>query len=154
MPKDMLIQKSVIINKPSFEVYEYLRYSAHQNEFSVWNMADPNQKITSIGTDGQVGYIYSWDSDQKNVGAGSQEIINLIDGQQIEYKLDFKRPMKNTAFSKFVIQKISDNKTEVSWDFRGPTKFPMSLFTFILKRILGKDIATSLENLKVRLEKA
>ncbi|MBK8682406.1 MAG: hypothetical protein IPN31_10985 [Bacteroidetes bacterium] len=60
--------------------------------------------------------------------------------------------MKNTAQSKFIIESVSENQTKVSWDFRGPTKFPMSLFKGLIAKMLGKDIAKSLENLKAKLE--
>ena len=152
MGKEMLIEKSIIIDRPQNEVFNYLKYTKNQNQFSVWNMKDPNQKVSEKGTDGTVGFVYSWDSQNKNVGAGSQEIKKLVENETIEYELRFERPMKNIAKSKFVISEISGSQTQVTWDFRGPTKFPMSLFSGIFKKMLGKDISTSLENLKKKLE--
>jgi hypothetical protein len=61
--------------------------------------------------------------------------------------------MKNTGTSKFILESITSDQTKVIWDFRGPTKFPMSLFAGLFKKMLGKDITQSLENLKTRLEK-
>ena len=148
----MLIEKSIIIDRPKNEVFNYLKYIKNQNQYSVWNMKDPNQKVSEKGTDGTVGFVYSWDSQNKNVGAGSQEIIKLVDDETIEYELRFERPMKNIAQSKFVVSVISNLQTQVIWDFRGPTKFPMSLFSGIFKKMLGKDISKSLENLKKKLE--
>ena len=152
MAKDMFIHKSIVIDKPRQEVYDYLKFSLNQNKFSVWNMTDPNQKVTTQGKDGTVGFVYTWDSENKNVGAGSQEIKALEEGERIEYELRFERPMKNVAKSEFHLMAINEDQTEVSWDFRGPTKFPMSLFKGIFQRMLGKDLAQSLENLKGVLE--
>lgn len=152
MAKDMIIEKSVIIDKPKSEVFDFLKFIRNQNQFSVWNMKDPNQQTTEQGTDGTVGYIYTWDSKDKNVGAGAQEIKAIEEGEKIEYELRFERPMKNTAQSKISLESISENQTKVTWDFRGPTKFPMSLFKGLIAKMLGKDIAKSLENLKGKLE--
>ncbi|HET8963439.1 MAG TPA: SRPBCC family protein [Chitinophagales bacterium] len=152
MAKDMHIEKSVIINTPKSEVFNFVKLIKNQNQFSVWNMKDPNQKTTEQGTDGTVGYIYTWDSKDKNVGAGAQEIIAIEEGEKIEYELRFERPMKNTAQSKFIFKSISNDQTKVIWDFRGPTKFPMSLFKGLFEKMLGKDLAKSLENLKTKLE--
>ena len=51
------------------------------------------------GTDGQVGFIYSWDSQNKNVGAGEQEITGIEEGHKIDFELRFKRPMEQSASS-------------------------------------------------------
>jgi hypothetical protein len=152
MAKGMNIGKSVVINRPANEIFEYLRFVKNQDEFSVWNMRDPEQKVSTQGTDGQPGFIYSWDSKDKSVGAGSQELINLVDGQKIEYELRFERPMKNTSQSFFTINPVSPVQTEVSWNFHGPSKFPMSLFKGIFQKMLGKDMSQSLQNLKEKLE--
>ena len=152
MAKEMKIEKSVTINKPLEEVFDYLKITRNQEKFSVWNMKDPGKKVTSSGTDGTVGYIYSWDSKDKNVGAGSQEIKQIVDNEKIVYEVRFDRPMKNVAETKFILRKVSESRTEVTWSFSGPTKFPMSLLAPLFKKMLEKDILTGLENLKKNLD--
>lgn len=61
--------------------------------------------------------------------------------------------MQNTAVSSFILDKIGENNTSVTWAFRSPTKFPMSLFMPIFKNMLGKQLNTGLQNLKELLEK-
>lgn len=153
MPKELIIEKNIVINKNIDDVFNYLKQTKNQDNFSVWNMKDPNMKKTYSGTDGTTGFIYSWDSKDKNVGAGSQEITNVVNNSRIDYELRFERPMKNTGISSFVLNKIDDNTTAVSWNFISPTKFPFSLFAPILKNMLGKQISTSLQNLKSIMEK-
>ena len=152
MAKDLYVEKSVVISRPAEKIYDFLKLMENQNEFSVWVMKDQNKKTTLQGTDGTVGSIYSWDSKDKNVGAGSQQIINMVNDQLIEYDLKFERPMKNMAKARFSLKPITAEQTEVKWDFKGPTKFPMSLFKGIFQNMLGKDMAKSLSNLKVKLE--
>lgn len=153
MPKEIFVEKNVIINQSNDVVFNFLKFVRNQDKFSVWNMADPNQKITEKGVDGTVGYSYSWDSENKRVGAGTQEIKHILEQEKIEYELRFVRPMKNIGYSTFTFHKISDSQCKVVWTFKGPTKFPMSLFKGVFQRMLGKDLQKSLGNLKVILEK-
>ncbi len=149
----MKIEKSIIINKSSRLVFDYLKMTRNQDNFSVWNMADPKMKKSYIGTDGKVGFKYSWDSILKNVGAGEQEIAAIDDGKSIDYTIRFSRPMQNTGKTRFQITSLGIDNTSVAWTFDSPSRFPMSLFSPIFKRMLGKDLATGLQNLKVILEK-
>ncbi len=149
----MKIEKTIEIKKSSGLVFDYLKMTRNQDNFSVWNMADPNMKKNHKGTDGTVGFLYSWDSTMKNVGAGEQEIIALEEGKSIEYAIRFTRPMQNTGKTKFLITNQGDNGSVVTWIFDSPSKFPMSLFSPIFKRMLGKDLEKGLINLKNILEK-
>lgn len=149
----MRIEKSIEINRVSDFVFDYLKTTRNQDNFSVWNMTDPDMKKDYKGTDGTVGFSYSWDSKMKNVGAGEQEITAIEEGKGIEYLVRFSRPMKNTGKSKFQIIPSGNGKTSVVWIFDTPSKFPMSLFSPIFRRMLGKDLEKSLTNLKNILEK-
>jgi uncharacterized membrane protein len=153
MAKEMIIEKSIVINKPRQKVYDYLRFTRNMDNYSVWNMADHDKKTTFTGADGTVGFIYTWDSKLKNVGAGSQETVKLQEGEKIEFEVRFERPMKNTGISNFLLSDRGNNQTSVIWTFSSPTKFPMSLLMPVFRKMLSKDIASSLGNLKGILEK-
>ena len=149
----MKIEKSIIINKSSGLVFDYLKMTRNQDNFSVWNMADPNMRKSYKGIDGKVGFKYSWDSTLKNVGAGEQEIAAIEDGKSIEYAIRFSRPMQNTGKTRFQIKSLGNDNSSVTWTFDSPSRFPMSLFSPIFKRMLGKDLEKGLHNLKFILEK-
>ena len=148
----MRIEKSIEIRKNSNLVFDYLKFTKNQDNFSVWNMTDPGMDKKYQGTDGTVGFIYSWDSTIKNVGAGAQKITGITDGKSIDYEIKFLRPMQNTGKSRFEIISTGLGVSTVRWIFDSPSKFPMSLFTPIFKRMLGKDIEKGLANLKAILE--
>lgn len=154
MAKEMTIEKKVTINKDITTVFDFLQETKNQDRFSVWNMKDPEMKKSYSGTDGMVGFVYTWDSKDKSVGAGSQEIIRIAPEKMIEYEMKFVRPMKNTAMATFLVSNVvGEASTLVTWTFTSPTKFPMSLFSPIFKNILGKQLQQSLQNLKLILEK-
>jgi uncharacterized protein YndB with AHSA1/START domain len=149
----MKIEKSIEINRSPALVFEYLKQTKNQDNFSVWNMADPDMKKKYKGTDGTVGFMYSWDSTNKNVGAGEQEITGIDEGKSIDYTIRFFRPMQNTGKTNFRIAGTGDKGSTVTWKFESPSKFPMVLFSPIFKVILGKDLQKGLVNLKRILEK-
>jgi len=153
MGKEMIIEKSITVDRDVHQVFEFLRMTRNQDRFSVWNMKDPSMKKTYSGTDGTKGFIYTWDSRDKNVGAGSQETGSLAEDSRIDYELRFERPMKNTAQASFVLEKKGETSTGVTWTFRSRSKFPMSLFAPIFANMLGKQLAQGLRNLKEVLEK-
>ncbi len=148
----MKIEKSTLIGKPSQVVFDYLKFTRNQDNFSVWNMADPGMKKEQSGNDGEVGFIYRWDSQVKNVGAGEQKTTAIIPGKQIDSEIRFFRPMKNTGKTSFIIDDKGNGKTQVTWIFDSPSKFPMRLFAPLFKKVLGKDLDKGLENLKSILE--
>jgi hypothetical protein len=149
----MRIEKSIEVRRKAGEVFEYLRFTKNQDNYSVWNMADPSMKKEYSGKDGSVGFIYKWDSGNKNVGAGEQETTAIADGKRIDFAIRFFKPMKNTGTSSFDISETGKGSCRVEWVFDSPSKFPMSLFTPIFKRMLGKDLEKGLVNLKALLEK-
>ena len=155
MPEDYLIEKQVTINKPSQLVYDYIRMLRNSENYNKWVMMDPNMKKEFKGTDGTVGFVYSWDSTNRNVGQGQQEIIKLQDGQRVDYEIRFIRPFQGTSYAWLTTESTTPNQTMVNWSFRGIRNYPMRVMHNILnlKKVLGRDLQTSLHNLKAVLEK-
>lgn len=148
----MYIEESVEIASDVQMVFEYLKYTRNQEKFSVWSMRDSNQKVTEVGDEGQVGHIYSWDSELENVGSGKQKIVNLIQDQEIEHEIDFERPMKSKAVSKLRTEKLGDNKTKVSWSFESELDESMAGMKSQIESQVRDEVRESLENLKDILE--
>lgn len=148
----MKIEKSTQIARPLQEVFAYLKQTKNQDNFSVWNMTDPSMNKKYLGNDGTVGFVYCWDSTNKNVGAGEQEITLIEEGKRIGYEIRFYRPMNNVGKVFFQFSSPVNGVTSVKWIFDSPSKFPLSLFSPIFRRMLGKDLEKGLENLKGILE--
>ena len=148
------IVRNITINKPKQQVFDYIRLLKSQEEFSKWVMTDPNMKKTIIGTDGTVGAVYVWDSENKQAGKGEQEITDIKEGERIDFEIRFEKPFKNTSEAYFTTVTTSDNQTKVTWAFVGTTTYFMRVLhiVFNLKKVLGKDMETSLKNLKNLLE--
>ncbi len=152
--KEMAIEKTITINKPVQQVFDYVKFTKNHDNFSVWNMMDPDMKKELIGTDATVGFIYKWDSAKdKNVGAGEQELKKIVENKSLEYELRFTRPMNGISMSKYYFTSVSANETNVKWGFYSPTKFPMTVLKPVFVKTLGNALQKGLENLKNILEK-
>src|SRR2546428_8446319 len=97
--KDYSIKREIVINKPKKEVFDYIRFLRNQDNFSKWAQMDPNMKKTYRGTDGTVGFVSAWESENKNVGVGEQEIKAIKEGERIDLELRFKKPIENTDYA-------------------------------------------------------
>ena len=155
MPEEYLIEKQVTINKPRQVVFDYIKLLRNSENYNKWVMMDPNMKKEFRGTDGTVGFVYTWNSTNRNVGQGEQEIIKLADGQRVDYEIRFIRPFQGTSYAWLMTESISPNQTMVNWSFRGMRNYPMKVMHKVLnlKKMLGRDLQTSLHNLKAVLEK-
>jgi uncharacterized protein YndB with AHSA1/START domain len=150
--KDYVIEREVVINRPEAEVFDYIKYIKNQDNYSKWNMADPNKKTEERGTDGTVGYVYKWDGND-DVGAGEQEITRISEGERIDMELRFKRPMESTANAFMSTEPASPISTKVKWGMYGTSSYPMNFMNFMMDGMLGSDLETGLQNLKTVLEK-
>lgn len=148
------VRKTVEINKPKEEVFDYVKYLKNQNEYSVWAQMDPNMKNSYKGEDGEVGFISSWESEDENVGVGEQEIVAIEDGKKISYELRFKEPFEAKDDAFITTTAINANKTKVTWGFDGKMDYPMNIFMLFMdmEGMLGPDLQKGLDNMKLNLE--
>lgn len=155
IPGKYAVEREVIINKPKQEVFHYIKMLKNQDNFSVWAQADPNMKKEYKGTDGTVGFISSWDSDNENVGKGEQEIIKITEGERIDTKLRFKEPFEAQDDAYMSVEAVDEGKTKVKWGFTGAFPYPMNLMKLFMNmdKAVGTDFEKGLSNLKGLLEK-
>lgn len=153
--KEFFIERSTIVQRNKQDVFNYIRVLKNAEHYNKWTMTDPSMKKMLSGLDGTKGFIYSWDSTDKNVGAGAQEIIDIREGDRIDYELRFERPFKNTAYSSLITNTVAADQTKITWTFHGRMNYPFNILHALLNLslVLGKEISISLTNLKVLLEK-
>lgn len=153
--KDYSVGKEVIVNKPKAAAFDYLKLLKNQNKFSVWGSMDPNMKTEFHGTDGTEGFVSAWESENKNVGKGEQEILKIVDGERIDYEIRFIKPFASTSWAYITTTAINNNQTKVHWEFNGKMKYPTNLMLLFMnmEKMVGGDLDKGLQNLKSLLEK-
>lgn len=150
------ISRDIIITRPLEDVFEYIRHLRNMEHYNKWVMTDPNQKTRFTGTDGQVGFIYAWDSENKNSGKGEQEIKQIVPDQKLRTEIRFEKPFKGVSEAILTTELIAAGQTRVIYTFQGAKNFGMKIahLLFGLEKILGKDLDTTMKNLKTQLEKS
>jgi hypothetical protein len=152
-PNDYSINRSIIINRPYKEVFQYLKLIKNQNDWSPWKKKDPNMTQELIGDDGKVGFISRWKGN-KDVGQGEQEILTIIENELIETQLRFFKPWKSQSIGTLLVANVEDNKTLVTWGISGRNPIPFHVFMlfFDMDKTIGKDFEEGLADLKRILE--
>jgi hypothetical protein len=154
-PTHWTIKSETIIKKSQTDVFNYLKILRNGEHFNKWVMTDPQLKKEFKGVDGTVGFVYSWESEMKQVGKGEQEILNIKGSEQIDYEIRFFKPFEGVSKSSFILESVTENQTKVIWTFSSSNNYMMKVFHVLmnLKKVLAKDLNISLINLKTVLEK-
>lgn len=150
--KEHFVKNQILINAPLSKVFNYIKFLKNQDEFNAHAMVSPDRKREFKGSDGNIGYIYSWSGD-KEAGIGEKEIIDIIDGVRMEAEIRFTKPMEAKATIIFETEYISENQTQLSWTNTGKLKYPLNVMIPIMEKSVNKGMKLSLKNLKNILEK-
>jgi hypothetical protein len=147
--KDLNYEKSVSIDSSREKVWENVNSLGAMDKWSPWNEKDPNMKRTLTGTDGEVGAKQAWVSDSKDVGEGSQTIVNVNKPSMLETKLEFLKPFKSTADA-YVKLDENGQSTTVTWGFKSQMPYPMNLMKLFMnfEKSMDADFGTGLNKLK------
>jgi uncharacterized protein YndB with AHSA1/START domain len=155
--KGYSLQREITIDKPRRDVFNYVKLLKNQDHFNKWVMMDPAMKKEFRGTDGEEGFVYAWDGNNK-AGAGEQEIKKIMEGERVDMEIRFKRPFKGIA-SAYMITGATANgngrdQTSVRWGMSSQMNYPMNVMLLFMNmdKMLGKDLESSLIKLKGILE--
>lgn len=151
--RDYSISREVVINRPQQEVFSYIRFMGNQSHYNKWWMADPGARKSEKGVDGTEGFTVYWNSENKQVGEGEQEITRITESRRIDSQVRFIRPFKGVADVSMAVEPISAEQTKLTWVFAGKSQYPMNLTNLFIDKMLGNDLAASAHNLKTVLEK-
>src|SRR5438876_2835542 len=143
MKREHYVKREIIINAPRQKVFDYVKLLKNQDEFNKHAMDAPNRKEEFKGTDGTVGYIYSWSGD-KDAGVGEKEIKNIIEGKRIETEIRFVKPMAVTAQVIMETESVSDDQTKVYWSNAGTLKYPINIMIPMVEKSVAKGMDISL----------
>lgn len=152
--KDYTVVREVAIQKQKQEVFEYVHYLKNHINFSAWAKMDPTAKATFSGTDGTPGFTYAWEGNSK-VGKGTQTIASIDKGQKISYDLHFIEPMEGIAKAEISTEAVDATQTKVRWMVQSSMRYPFNFLRLFMDmdKIVGDNLETGLQNLKVVLEK-
>jgi hypothetical protein len=151
MRREHYVNREIIIDAPRQKVFDFLKLLKNQDQFNKWAKTDKDRKEETKGTDGTVGFIYSW-SGNKSAGQGEKEIMNIVEGKRIETEIRFVKPMRISAYVVMETESLSDNQTKVTLSNGGKLNYPLNIMIPIAEKNFAKDLDFSLSTLKNILE--
>jgi hypothetical protein len=152
--KEYSAESEIVIDRPNPVVFDYLRYLKNHETFSRWGKTNAPIIKQYFGTDGTVGFISSWESPDKKVGKGQQEIRKITIGKRIDLELRILKPYPSVAQAYLTTDPVARNQTIVVWGFSSSMSYPMNLLLlFNIKKMIQKDLSQGLISLKQELEK-
>lgn len=154
-PKYFTVNRTTTINAPAETVYPYVASLEAMDKWSPWSKIDPSMKNTFDGASGTVGSVNRWESENENVGVGSQTITKLEPNKAIHTRLDFISPYEGTNTASVKLKPNRDNtETKVSWNLRGDFTFVESIFMMFMdmEAKIGPEYEKGLASLKTIVE--
>ncbi len=152
LPKEYRLYRAVVIDAPKQKVFDYVKLLKNQDYYNKWVMTDPDMKKAFTGTDGTVGFIYGWNGNKK-AGEGEQEITAIKGEETVISDVRFVRPFAGLSTLQMDVTAVTDTQTKVGWSTTSRLPYPMNIMIPVVTGMLGKDMETSLGNLKRILEK-
>lgn len=152
MRKEHYVKREIVIDVPRQKVFDYIKLLKNQDAFNKNAMTEPDRERTFKGTDGTVGYVYSW-SGGKDAGVGEKEIKHIVEGKRVETEIRFTKPMAVSATIIMETESLSGNQTKVTWSNAGTLKYPINIMIPMMEKSVARDMDSSLLNLKSILEK-
>lgn len=158
LPKHYSVTVSETINKPKKTVYDYVSLFRNQTQYSEWLKPDPDLQPTVVGTDGTVGAVLKWESQNKdknkNVGTGEQE-IKVMTEDNIEVELRLIKPMPATCKLVNHFVETGINQTKYTCTFYAYAKFPINLPSYLIgRKFITKAQQKTLSNIKFIVEQS
>ncbi len=154
LPKEYMVQREIVINRPSTEVFDYIKYLRNQHQFNVWTSEDPHTKSTFSGRDGTIGFVSAWENENGNINRAEQEIVHVIEGKSIDTQIRLYEPYETVVPTYMLTDSLETNKTKVLWGMKAKMPYPrnITLLFYNAEAAVGKDLEKSLHNLKRIME--
>lgn len=151
LPRNVEVSRSVVIEAPAAEVFPHVNSLRATQAWSPWLERDPDVTLTFEGPEQGVGARMSWQSDNPQVGEGTQEIIESEPDSHVATALDFGG--MGQARATFDLSGDSATTT-LTWGLvadmgAGPIGRWMGL---MMDDWVGADYEAGLANLKVLVE--
>jgi uncharacterized protein YndB with AHSA1/START domain len=144
------LERSIVIEAPVEKVFKELNTFNNVYEWSPWMNMDPDMKTEFSGPEYGVGATYSWQSEDPNVGFGSQTLTESRENEYIKTEMTFDMPGEN--YAEYILEPDGEG-TKLTWTYYGKTsQFMMKFMMLGLDSFLGPQYEQGLADLKTYIE--
>lgn len=147
LPSKFKVERSLVIKAPQDQLFDQINNLAAWNNWSAWNKMDPNMKVTYSDATAGVGAVFSWTSQNKDVGAGKITLTKSEPGTLVEGKMEFEGMPASTLINKLEAQ---DEGVKVTMGMEGEVSNILYRYMFTLfgEKMVGDQYDKSLKNLQ------
>ena len=151
LPSTHHVERSIVAKATPATVFTVLNSFKQFNKWSPWAEVDPNAKTTYEGPESGIGAKMSW-SGNRDVGTGSQEIVDSQPASKVVVKLtfgDFSGDYRAT----YLLAPEGEG-TKITWGYDGDygNNVMGRWFGMMSERMLGPDYEKGLAKLKALVE--
>jgi effector-binding domain-containing protein len=151
LPRSVHVERSTSIGAPPATVFALVNGYRLFNKWSPWFALDPEAQYSYEGPDFGAGAKMAWASAKKDVGSGSQKIVESRPNEMVRTELDFGD--QGLATAQFNLSREGEGTT-VTWGLdadmgAGPIG---RWFGLMMDRMVGKDYEKGLAGLKTLAE--
>jgi len=147
------IRRSVTINRPVADVFDYLNNLKNYNQWSPWYQLDTTAAYTFSGPSSGTGATMSWESKNEQVGSGSLTYTDVVLQQSIKHDLNF---MENGVAKGEYLLSPDGNGTQVTWvfSFEAGANPLLRIMGSLMKDVVGEDFEKGLARMQSILDTA
>ena len=142
------VQRSKVIKAPVEVVFNKVNDYKTWQSWSPWLWKDPTTKLTFGNVTSGNGANYSWDSENKDVGAGSIETIESKDNESLDQKIKFTKPWESESDIYWTFIPAEGGGTKVTWGMKGEMPFMMRYMASKMDEYVGKDYDSGLVKIR------
>lgn len=152
LPNSTEVSRTIVIDRPAVQVFPMVNNLRNMQQWSPWAEKDPKMKLSYSGAEQGVGAKMHWQSENKAVGVGNQEIVSSEMNKQVVLTFAFEN--QPPADVRFQLDKAQENKTRLTWRFLAHHgKNPISRYVGLMfDSLLGPEMEKGLSNLKQIVE--
>ncbi len=154
-PSEYTVEREITIDAPISQVYAYASDLKTQPEWSPWAQIDSAMTYEMSESTNTVGATYSWSSENREVGIGSLETIELVENESVKQTLRLETyDSESLVFMNF---EETEEGTKVTWGNAGNMDFISKVFVTLgggMEKMLAPSFEQGLENLKSNVEAA
>ena len=150
--KEVKTERTVVMDAPVSEIYDYVIDLKKWDEWSPWRELDPAMKKTYGDVTKGKGATYKWSG--KKAGKGYLTITDGIVNESIKTRIDFRG--NGTAYGYWKFNALENGSTEVTRGLTFDVPFPMNIMTYFMEETdgMGKDYEKGLNKIKSIMEES
>ncbi|RDX38210.1 hypothetical protein DZA50_00700 [Kangiella sp. HD9-110m-PIT-SAG07] len=154
LPQTTHVERSITINASQDTVFQQVNTFDDFNSWSPWHKMDPSAMYEYSGPDSGVGAKMSWESDNAQLGTGSQEIVESTYPKFVKTELLFGDD-PNPGYATFELEELAPRETKVTWSFEADfgNNIIGRYFGLFMDGMLGSTYEEGLQALKEKIEK-